>query len=50
MINEKETNKLETNGVVLNEITLEDCDVMEDAITPSFGFGCPHGWFGAYCH
>lgn len=40
----------EKEKVVLNEIQLDDCEVMEEAITPSFGFGCPHGWFGAYCH
>ncbi|BFL71983.1 TPA: hypothetical protein ACGXCQ_001837 [Streptococcus pyogenes] len=32
------------------KIDLDDCEVLEEATTPSFGFSCPHGWFGAYCH
>ncbi|WP_160311854.1 MULTISPECIES: hypothetical protein [Paenibacillus] len=40
----------EVNKIVLKEVQLDACEVMEEAMTPSFGFGCPNGWFGAYCH
>ena len=36
--------------VVLREVKLDDIESMEKATTPSFGFGCPHGWFDIYCH
>lgn len=48
MLNKTEVK--ETNKIVLKEVQLNSCEVMEEAMTPSFGFGCPHGWFGAYCH
>ncbi|WP_268906362.1 hypothetical protein [Clostridium hydrogenum] len=40
----------EDNKTVLEEVKLDEVELLEDAVTPSFGFGCPHGWFGGYCH
>ncbi|WP_268906363.1 hypothetical protein [Clostridium hydrogenum] len=40
----------EDNKTVLEEVKLDEVELLEDAVTPSFGFACPHGWFGAHCH
>ncbi|MDF2677424.1 MAG: hypothetical protein K0Q97_1747 [Bacillota bacterium] len=34
----------------LEEVNIDELEILEDGITPSFGFGCPHGWFGSYCN
>lgn len=47
---QNKTEVKEVNKIVLKEVQLDACEVMEEAMTPSFGFGCPNGWFGAYCH
>ncbi|AGK96632.1 hypothetical protein [Clostridium pasteurianum] len=37
-------------GLKLEEVNIDELEILEDGATPSFGFGCPHGWFGAYCN
>ncbi|WP_181965139.1 hypothetical protein [Anaerococcus nagyae] len=50
MIEEIKFNDCVEDKPTYEKVDLEDCEVLEEATTPSFGFSCPHGWFGAYCH
>jgi hypothetical protein len=45
----KKTSK-EKEDIVLEKVDLDDIELMEETVTPSFGVNCPHGWFGFGCH
>jgi len=33
----------------INEVKLEEIDVLEETVTPSFGLACGAGCFGVFC-
>ncbi len=45
-----EEKNIQTEKVVLDKVDLDDVELMEETVTPSFGIYCPNGWFGFGCH